>query len=112
MISSTLLYGQREGGARFPITIEIGAPYPTEGDGGDWACPVSLKPFAGIPEVYGVDSLQALCLALNLAYALLSNFKEKGGTLTFEDGEDCPIDAFFGRSLPGKADRLETKKPK
>jgi hypothetical protein len=61
-------------------------PYPC--DEGDWACPVSLTPlFNQLPDIHGVDSFQALSLAVKLIHSLLEDFVEKVGTL-FLDGDE------------------------
>ena len=69
----------------FDIMGAVGMPYPC-GEG-EWACPVFLTPlFDQLPDIRGVDSFQALSLALKLIHSLLEGFIEQGGTLFF-DGE-------------------------
>ncbi len=87
-------------GTRAPLIVEIGKPYSVDTE--EWACPVSLKPlYPRLPDQHGVDSMQALCLALSLVFDLLSHFKEKGGALQYEDGEEHSINSYgFGRFKP------------
>jgi len=52
------------------ITLEIGAPYPVD-DGGTWFCPLRITGLdsSRVRRVGGVDSMQALVLALASAAA-------------------------------------------
>ncbi len=80
-------------GTRAPLTAEIGRPYLVDTE--EWACPVSLKPlYPRLTDAHGVNSMQALCLAVSLVFDLLSGFKEKGGALLHESGEEFPIQAY------------------
>jgi len=61
------------------LTIHIGRPVPiTDQPGSDWRCPVTI-PFHQERNIYGVDSWQALCLALCLVQSQLTNFVRRGG---------------------------------
>jgi hypothetical protein len=92
LIASTYLYGQRPGEARFKISVEIGRPY--QGEGGEWRCPVALRPFPAFPDVAGEDSLQALCLAISLVRETLEFFRDDGGLLAYETGEAFALDSY------------------
>lgn len=81
---------QRASGNFFPVTIRIGAPY--RNADGEWACPVSL---IGLQEqlndMRGVDSLQALVLAIGLARKLLGYVIDDGGRILWPDS-NSPVD--------------------
>src|SRR5919106_2960760 len=72
-------------GAERAVRFRVGRPY---ADGADvWACPVELSGFERrYPDVRGSDSLQALSLALSLAWGRMKNFVEKGGTVLDTEG--------------------------
>jgi hypothetical protein len=82
-------------GEAFVIELEIGTPYERGRD--DWACPVALRGlYARLADPSGVDSFQALCMAISLAQDLLQAFRLKGGRLLMET-EDFPLEAYaFG----------------
>jgi hypothetical protein len=74
-------------GTEHPVVISIGRPYDT--GHGDWACPVETAGLHGRhPDMMGVDSLQALCLALSFARKMLEGFVEKGGSLIDPDSRE------------------------
>jgi hypothetical protein len=84
-------------GRRIPITVEVGLPRQNT-DAGEWSCPIQL---AGIDDqvrpAYGDDSLQALCIALRHIRSQLETVIELGGRLIdAENGEDFPLEAYFG----------------
>jgi hypothetical protein len=94
-IAKTVIYGQRPGEQRFQIVVGIGKPYQCGAKPEEWACPVSLKPLhSRLSDIHGNDSFQALCLAIRLTQALLKGFLEDGGTLTNEEGEIFPLEAY------------------
>jgi hypothetical protein len=82
-------------GEAFTIELEIGTPY--EREPGGWACPVALTGlYDRLAEARGVDSFQALCMAISLAQDLLHGFRDKGGKLLM-DAENFPLEAYgFG----------------
>lgn len=98
VIARTCIFGQRPGEDRFEITVEVGTPYQCSNDPEEWACPVAVTPlYSRLHDAHGSNSLQALCLAIALAQDLLRGFKEKGGSLTFDTGEEFPLEAYsFG----------------
>lgn len=69
-------------GERFAFTVEVGLPERITGDpDSDWRCPV-VAPFdSQTRDIYGVDSWQALCLALAHVHSLLTDFIQRGGKL-------------------------------
>ncbi len=99
-IAKTELIAVHPGGRRDAVTIEVGKPYLSQHGEGfeEWTCPVSLKPlYDDLTGARGGDPFQALCLALSLILNLLSGFKDKGGTLLIEDGQEFPLEAYsFG----------------
>lgn len=71
-------------GREFPITIGVGRPYETGPQ--EWACPVRLGGlYEDLRDQHGVDSWQALQLALRLVSQLLGYFVEDGGRLLWPD---------------------------
>jgi hypothetical protein len=67
---------------RSAVHVTIGAPQP---DGDDWCCPIRLKGLVDNKErrLFGVDSWQAIILALRFAEAILQNEVRKGGKLFY-----------------------------
>lgn len=78
------------------VHITIGVPQP---DGNDWCCPVRLKGLVDNKErrIFGVDSWQAMILALRLAEAMLQNEVRKGGKLFYLGGETAVAKLFATR---------------
>jgi hypothetical protein len=65
-------------GAKRKVRVRIGKPY--EVSSVEWACPVEIRGFEPrYPDMRGVDSVQALCLALAAARARIEDFIDKGG---------------------------------
>jgi hypothetical protein len=75
-------------GKAFDLEIIVGHPY--EVDEHEWSCPVTLKGLYKLGPISGVDSLQALMLALGLVKSLLDDFCEKGGKIYYLN-EDKPV---------------------
>lgn len=95
VIASATLFGQSKDGDRFPIKIEIGAPYQSGDDPETWRCPVHIDPlYSHLRDIAGADGFQALCLASRLAVSLLRGYVEDGGRLLYEDGTDFSLDAY------------------
>jgi hypothetical protein len=104
IIARDVLIGQRPDEEPFTIAVEIGTPYRTEYEEEVWACPMALDGLHDdMRNVHGGSALQVLCLATGLAYALLRDFLEDGGTLSAAAGGRAltlaELDATFGRSL-------------
>jgi len=85
-------------GGPFSIEIEIGTPYQQEPD--VWRCPVELNGlYDNLAEAAGIDSFQALCLAISLVQELLHGFCADGGKL-LQDGEDFSLQGYsFGAAV-------------
>jgi uncharacterized protein DUF6968 len=98
-IASTEMTAVLGSGERLPVRISIERPCQTPH--GDWCCralgsPVVQSSGRGVS---GVDSLQALALAISYLRFQLNHFVSKGGRLVYpNDGEDedVDIDAIFG----------------
>ena len=99
IVARMVLFGQKPGENRFQIRVEIGTPYQCDCDGHEWACPVALVSlYEKFPDIRGNDSLQALCLAVRFAQTPLEGFREVGGVLMYEDGEEVPLETIFFRT--------------
>lgn len=87
LIAERTFYVVSDDGHGFEIRLRVGKPYQMES--GDWACPVALSGLHGrLPEMHGVDSWQALMLAIRATKTLLGFFVEGGGKLFFKQGGD------------------------
>lgn len=94
-IATTTFWGVRPNGNKFEITLEIGQPYRCDDSPEPWACPACLAGLYGhLQDARGVDAVQALCLAICLAFDLLSDFKANGGKLLLKDGGEVPLEAY------------------
>jgi hypothetical protein len=89
----------RHSGERVQVTVVVGHPYPTRQ--GDWACPLEIAGLHGrLNDIVGIDSLQALSLAIRMARDLLGSFVAEGGRiLDPRSGADIDLDFRFGTSL-------------
>jgi len=78
-------------GSERPVRLRVGRPYV---DGvAAWACPVELAGFERrYPDIVGEDSLQALSLALTLAWRRLQDFIDKGGVVLDREGNTYTLD--------------------
>ena len=86
-VATTTWLGQRNGGDRFEIVLEIGAPYQCGPE--EWACPVALRGLHDkLRDMRGAYALQALCLALRLAFSLLADFTTERGKILHRNGEE------------------------
>ena len=95
IIAERELVGDSPKKGRFRVVLRIGRPYRSSDV--DWACPVSLEGLRfRLADVHGVDSFQALMLALSLMRSLLEGFVEEGGKLSWpENGEQVSVDSLF-----------------
>jgi hypothetical protein len=83
------------------VSLRIGRPHRLSG--GDWACPVSVDGlYAKLPAVNGVDSWQALMLAIRLVKYLLETEVERGAVLHWPDNEKAisPSELFSSGAQP------------
>ena len=72
---------------RYTLVVQIGQPYRVQEM--EWACPVKIRGlYDRLPDVRGVDSLQALCQAASLVRSLLEGYVENGGKLVHVSTND------------------------
>jgi hypothetical protein len=94
------LVGERANGERFNIAIRIGMPYQVNDV--SWACPVAADGIdRKLADMHGIDSWQALLLAIGLVRNRLEHFLETGGKLYWPDNPSLEItlyDIFGGRA--------------
>ncbi|HZZ17345.1 MAG TPA: hypothetical protein VFE08_15470 [Candidatus Sulfotelmatobacter sp.] len=89
-IAARELVGERANGERFNITIHIGQPYPVNEL--SWACPVAVQGVdVQLADMHGIDSWQALLLAISLVRNRLEHFVETGGKLYWQDEPSLEI---------------------
>lgn len=85
-------------GERVNIAIAIGRPY--EVNDVSWACPVAVHGIdVQLAHMHGIDSWQALLLAIGLVRSRLEHFLETGGKLYRCDDPSSAITLrdIFGR---------------
>ena len=100
-IAELRLQLMRRGAKRkWAVHVTIGAPEP---DGNDWCCPIRLKGLVDSKErrIFGVDSWQAVILALRFAETMLQNEVRKGGKLFYLGGETS-VPKLFATQVRGK----------
>lgn len=79
------------GGDPISFTLQVGAPF--QEDEQLWRCVVEMDGFERPARIAGVDSFQALCLAIDFARWTLRVFQEGGGRLIYQ-GEYFDLNAF------------------
>src|SRR5690349_10851856 len=98
-IAAMQIVGIRRDGQRFTIDIAIGRPYPDPQYDGAWRCPVALTGLdSHVPDLGGVGSFQALCIAINFIRRRLLDTREQGVRfVTIDGGEEyeLPLEAYF-----------------
>ncbi|MFI5668143.1 DUF6968 family protein [Streptomyces sp. NPDC051704] len=85
VIASRRLEAVTREGETFPVTLQLGAPYPDPDPAGDWICPCRLEGLSETTyEIHGVDGIQALALAAEvLGSGLTEAAQERGLTFTW-----------------------------
>ena len=94
-VASLRLVEVGSSGTRTPIHVEVGCPRP---DGrGAWVCAIRVDGLDSEPrDIYGEDSLQALCLGLRFVRTHLEGVLERGSRLVHsDDGSEFALDAYF-----------------
>ena len=91
------------GGRKKRVRARVGRPYKISSR--EWACPVEVRGFESrYPDIRGVDSMQALCLATSLIRMRLEDVLSKGGTIQDIDEESeydlRSVRAAFGATPP------------
>jgi hypothetical protein len=78
------------------LHVRVGVPQP---DGQDWYCPVYIKGLDNkVTRVFGVDSWQALVLALRMVEAMLRREVREGGQLYYL-GSKTSVGKLFASSI-------------
>jgi uridine kinase len=95
MIAETKLIMRDKDGRRREIHIKIGRPY--ELPDGDAACPLSMDGLYGkVHDIHGIDTFQALVLAVGFVRLTLRALEKKGATFfEYFEGKDYPVDIDF-----------------
>jgi hypothetical protein len=70
------------------VRVRVGTPYRESAL--SWRCPSEIRGFERrYADVAGVDSMQALCLAIALVRFRIEDFIDKGGIVFDTDGSRC-----------------------
>ena len=93
-IAASLLWAERKDKARRRVVaqIEVPEPDPHPDAQGDFRCAVRFGGFQRRRFVYGVDSVQALMLAVSLMRKRVKELSAEGWLFYLEEKDDCPID--------------------
>src|SRR4051812_29134667 len=94
MVATSEIVWVQPDGTRRTLVLGVGVPYEEKGC---WRCPVTLDGLhTRLVPAAGVDSLQALCLAIALVHSRLRHLVEDGGRLLIPGTEgEFPLDAYF-----------------
>jgi hypothetical protein len=88
-------------GSRSPLSIELGQPHPHQSGG--WATHVAVDGNDRHSQnIYGDDSMQALCLGLRFVRLHLELALGRGSRLVDDEGSDFPFHAYFEKVLDEK----------
>jgi len=81
-------------GKRVRFTASFGPIYQA---GEDYRCPVRFFGWVDSPpDIHGIDSLQALLLAVNLSNSILKSLIERGGRVLYPDTDiDFPLETMI-----------------
>ena len=105
-IASMALIGKMPGAEPFDILVSVAAPNPRDNlppEKTHWECSVLVEPLMKTKRVAGENSLQALCLAVDLVRVELRDFQAGGGKLfqpstgsseRGQIGDEFPLEAF------------------
>ena len=90
-------YQWQRGKSRGDLTVRIGAPGRDPRPGGDWLCPVQFSGMprgqgipTGVVQIFGVDSVQALTLALGFVQTILAHSASRL-SITWLDSTDLGL---------------------
>ncbi len=93
-IAKREMFWLRQSGERVALVVEIGAP--RQHPEGFWHTPVALHGLDGrLSDICGEDSLQSLCLAIEMVRARLRCLVEMGGRVVDSDDSDFQFEAYF-----------------
>jgi hypothetical protein len=102
VVARTEFLGVAADGAELSIAVEIGRP--EAASEGTWTCPVAIHGLGGAQAIQAADPIQALALALALAWQTLERFVRDGGRLFgVTEPEEWSLDEL--RALFGRTDR-------
>ena len=88
------MFWLRKSGERIQLSVEIGAP--RQHTDGFWHTPVALHGLDGrLSDICGEDSLQSLCLAVEMVRRRISSVVELGDRVVDEDGGDFQFEVYF-----------------
>jgi hypothetical protein len=83
-VATRELVGENSRGERFSITVRIGQSYKVNDV--SWACPLAVDGVdRQLADVHGIDSWQAVLLAIDLVRSRLEHFLESGGKLYWRE---------------------------
>jgi hypothetical protein len=84
---------------RVRLKVSFGPIYQADGS---YRCPVRFEGWGDQPpDIFGVDSLQALLLAVTCMNSVLRNFIYRGGRVLFPDtNEDVPLEIISTEENP------------
>jgi hypothetical protein len=85
-----------EDSVRTPGRILVGDP---EEDVSNWVCEVGLEGLERTFRICGDGSLQALLLGVQFLGYQVHGFRSRGGRVLTPEGEEFPLEAFFGPLL-------------
>lgn len=93
-IAKRVVFWLRKSGEPIPLSVEIGAP--RQHPDGFWHTPVALSGLGGrLCDICGEDSLQSLCLAVEMVHSSLASLVEMGDRVVDEDGGDFQFEVYF-----------------
>jgi len=93
-IAKREMFWVRKNGERIPLSVEIGAP--RQHTDGFWHTPVALHGLDGrLSDICGEDSLQSLCLAVEMVRHRIASVVEMGDRVVEEDDSDFQFDVYF-----------------
>ena len=97
VVATTTIDCVKSSGEHIQVIIEIGRPYNVSE--GEWACPVAMRGlYNRLPDIRGVDSLQALCQSASLVRLLLTGFIEDGGKIFYLNSDsEYDLDSTFSK---------------
>lgn len=101
-IASSELLGVQPDGTHVHVVARLGSP--CRRSDGTWVSAYVIEGLTEPHDMVGVDSLQALSMAMSMVRALLERFVEQGGrVLDREALTDFPLEATFGLVSAGRA---------
>lgn len=95
-IAETTIAIRSPGGETKPIHIAIGRPYRISDE--QAACPISMRGlYPKLPDLRGVDTFQALAIALQFVRQTIEAWEKKGHTFHFPEGDRLTTEIWFGK---------------